>query len=466
MGNRRNTHAHSATLTYSYEYMCLHYRSFRHCLFLCDAVSNEYSVRTVGNYIICERIIILSLLILNNNEKRIKVLTKQNSIEFISEYIFFQQYAHLSNLIIINIIISASDKQIMLSELLLVTGVTLILYAFYKWVTQNNDYFEKRGIKSPKPVFLLGNTSAMLTSSMNAAEFATQLYNAFPHERISGFFDTMTPVYLIRDVELVKRLTVKDFDHFEDHRMFMPEDSDNLFVNSLGAMKGEKWRDMRSTLSPAFTGSKMRQMFELVSECGDELIGHLQERAKTGEVIDFEMKDMFSRFTNDVIASCAFGIKVNSIKDPKNEFFVAGQKFNSFSSITVMARIMVIRLLPMVAKFFKIDFISADVTNFFRSVVISTIQEREEKNIFRPDMINILMQMRKGTISSQKNGGADDPAEAKDTGFATVEESSIGHGVVKRKWTDTQLVSQAFVFFFAGKGEFFASSPYTIYTIH
>lgn len=58
---------------------------------------------------------------------------------------------------------------------------------------------------------------------------------------------------------------------------------------------------MRSTLSPAFTGSKMRQMFELVSECADDVVEHFAKQSSEGK-INVEMKDFFSRYANDVIA--------------------------------------------------------------------------------------------------------------------------------------------------------------------
>lgn len=37
------------------------------------------------------------------------------------------------------------------------------------------------------------------------------------------------------------------------------------------ALHGEEWRQMRATLSPAFTGSKMRLMLDLVSDCADDI---------------------------------------------------------------------------------------------------------------------------------------------------------------------------------------------------
>lgn len=77
-------------------------------------------------------------------------------------------------------------------------------------------------------------------------------------------FNMRQPVLLLNDPELIKQLTVKEFDHFTDHNLFVDESMDTLLGNSLFFVTGQKWRDMRATLSPAFTGSKMRHMFTSV----------------------------------------------------------------------------------------------------------------------------------------------------------------------------------------------------------
>lgn len=68
----------------------------------------------------------------------------------------------------------------MFAELLLATGIALILYAFYKWLTQKNDFFEKRGIKEMSSSFML---SAFIFRTMDATTFAQKIYGAFPNER-------------------------------------------------------------------------------------------------------------------------------------------------------------------------------------------------------------------------------------------------------------------------------------------
>ena len=46
-----------------------------------------------------------------------------------------------------------------------------------------------------------------------------------------------------------------------------------------------------------------------------------------------ELKEFFTRYTNDVIATTAFGIGVDSLRQPKNEFFINGQEATKINSL-------------------------------------------------------------------------------------------------------------------------------------
>lgn len=256
--------------------------------------------------------------------------------------------------------------------------------------------------------------------------------------RLIGFFDMREPVYLVRDVELIRQITIKDFDNFEDHIGFIESESDALFGKSLFLLSEKKWRDMRTTLSPAFTGSKMRHMFELVVECADNMAKYLVADAKHGKAIRWEMKELSSRYTSDVIASCAFGLKVDSLKDRTNDFFTIGTSSLNFGTVRVGLRLLLIRSLPKLMRAIGFEFFPANVKQFFKSMVIDTMEVREKESIFRPDMINILMQVRKGILSQQ----ADPETKHDDAGFATVQESNIGKPQVNRSWTDDEIVAQ------------------------
>ncbi|XP_031628377.1 cytochrome P450 9e2-like [Contarinia nasturtii] len=272
-----------------------------------------------------------------------------------------------------------------------------------------------------------------------------KIYYHFPNEKLIGFFDMREPVYFARDLEFIRQIAIKDFDNFEDHVGFIDSESDTLFGKSLFLLSEQKWRDMRATLSPAFTGSKMRHMFELVVECAEDMAKYLVKDVEQGKLIRWEMKELFSRYTSDVIASCAFGLKVDSLKDRTNEFFTIGTNSLNFSSLKVGLRMLLIRTLPKLMRAINFEFFPLRTKKFFKSMVLDTIAEREKNHIIRPDMINILMQVRSGNLTHQHDEASND-----DAGFATAEESSIGKVQVKRTWDDDEIISQCFLFFAAG----------------
>lgn len=253
------------------------------------------------------------------------------------------------------------------------------------------------------------------------------------------------PVYLPRDPDFIRQILIKDFDHFEDHTALIESESDTLFGKSLFLLKGKVWREMRANLSPAFTSSKMRNMFQLVVECSNEMTKFFTEQAAQNKAIRCEMKDLFSRYMCDIIGSCAFGLKVDSLQNRSNEFFTLSMDAINFNSVKAGLRMLIVRTFPRLMRVMNFEFFNLRIRQFFSSLVLSTMAERERRRIFRPDMIQILMQVRNGGLSHQNNETHDG-----DAGYATVEESNIGKVQVKRSWTDDEVIAQSFLFTLAG----------------
>lgn len=251
-------------------------------------------------------------------------------------------------------------------------------------------------------------------------------------------------MYLIRDPEIFKQIAIKDFESFEDRRFFLNPEVDSLFGNSILCLSGRKWHDMRATLSPAFTGYKMRLMFELVRDCALNTTKHFKELLRNENAISVEMTDIFSRYSTDVIASCSFGHNVDSFNDKTNEFFMCGRKISETTSLSQAIKFFVQNFAPKLMKMLKIEYFDADIRKFISTMVLDSMHHRRVNGINRPDMIDILMKAQDGTLVYQ------DDMQPQLDGFATVEESGIGKRKVNRKWSDIELISQSFLFFLAG----------------
>ena len=67
------------------------------------------------------------------------------------------------------------------------------------------------------------------------------------------------------------------------------------------------------------------------------------------DYIDVDCKDMTTRYSNDVIASCAFGLKVDSQKEKNNEFYVMGKTSTSFNFRQLIMFLLIMNV-PKIAK--------------------------------------------------------------------------------------------------------------------
>lgn len=178
-------------------------------------------------------------------------------------------------------------------------------------------------------------------------------------------------------------------------------------------MEGQKWKDMRATLSPSYTASKMRGMLELMKINAEQAVRHMKSKIVDKTGTDVELKDLFSRYANDVIASTAFGLKINSFEGD-NEFFKMGQVVTSFTTFETLKFFLISNFQTM-SKYLGIKLFPEEDSRYFMRLVLDTMKQRKAENIVRPDLINTLM-------------------EVKESG----------------KWTDEELVAQCFIFFFAG----------------
>lgn len=178
---------------------------------------------------------------------------------------------------------------------------------------------------------------------------------------------------------------------------------------------------MRSTLSPAFTSNKMRTMFVLICECADQFVDYFTKQVDPNKPLTIEMKDVFSRFANDVIATTAFGIKCDSLNEKNNDFYLMGKEVSDFSG-TRGLKFLAHTICPYLMKVLKIRMYSDELTNYFQNIIIHNIETREKQMIIRPDMIHLLMEARKGKLKHEEIMKKTDD----DTGFATVEESHVG----------------------------------------
>lgn len=132
-------------------------------------------------------------------------------------------------------------------------------------------------------------------------------------------------------------------------------------------------------------------MFGTVVECGNSLEQHLNKLAAAKKEI--EIRNVFAKFTTNVIVSVAFGIEINCFENPDNEFIKYGWRWFEPKYKHVI-RFTMSLLSPFLTKLFGVRFADKDVELFMKDTVRQTLEFREKHNISRKDFFQLLMQLR------------------------------------------------------------------------
>ncbi|KAF0294711.1 putative cytochrome P450 6a13 [Amphibalanus amphitrite] len=280
----------------------------------------------------------------------------------------------------------------------------------YYLMTKDYRFWKARGVPGPTPTFPYGNEFG--PPLVDFIGFEEWIYNTQGGKKFCGYIEMARPVLYVGDLDLIRAITIKDFESFTDRRdLAISED----FMEMLQVLNGKEWKDTRSVMSPTFSSSKLRAMHQLCLDNASNLNDYVKaEMKRTGGEID--IKDCFGRFTMDNIASCAFGVNCNSFKDPNTEFAKnAAVLFEAPTGFAAVRLTLLVLLGNIVQKILPDPLKS--VNQFFARVVNRTINERQTGDR-RKDFLQLLLDTK------DKDG--------------------------KRILTDSSIIAQSVLFFIVG----------------
>lgn len=325
--------------------------------------------------------------------------------------------------------------------------IFIIIYPIYVLVIKNWHYFLDRNVEFERGLPILGSMYRYVLGKEPIAISTQDIYNKYSNCKFVGFYHLGgSPSYMIRDLDLIRDITIKNFDHFMNHHLHVNKNLDPVLGSSLFNMKSQEWKDMRGTLSPLFTASKMRFMLTLMMECVDEFTAHIRKEItskSTTQSLEYNMMDLMMSLTNDIIGSTAFGIKINTLKQPENDFY----KMSKEVAHTIFEmRTFVLITFRKVAAWLKLRIIPIRHVKFFRNVIHTTLEERERQNIVRNDMLHLLLLAKGGKLNVEN---PKDRETAEDTEFAAVRTYIAAKTSEKLKSKNCFLFSQIHSVFYA-----------------
>lgn len=129
-----------------------------------------------------------------------------------------------------------------------------------------------------------------------------------------------------------------------------------------------------------------------MEECSRQFVSYFT--SQESETIDVELKDTFTRYTNDVIAATTFGLKIDSLREQNNQFYRMGKAYAKLNGAAFF-KVFLFTIFTTPMKLLDVRVFPKEATAYFNAFFTETLKYREQNNIKRPDMLHLLLEARK-----------------------------------------------------------------------
>ena len=156
---------------------------------------------------------------------------------------------------------------------------TFLTVVFVYWLgTHNFSVLKKLNVPGPKPWPFVGNLPEV---KKYGGPHLLQLEYMKKYGKVFTVCFGRKPSLVVADPDVVKEIMVKEFANFRNRpRIIQPGP---LVDSNLFSAKDEKWKRIRNTLSPSFSGAKMKQMVPFIKEASNTLVKKLESYADAGQ---------------------------------------------------------------------------------------------------------------------------------------------------------------------------------------
>ncbi|XP_063623073.1 cytochrome P450 6B6-like [Cydia splendana] len=199
-----------------------------------------------------------------------------------------------------------------------------------------------------------------------------------------GLYRMRTPCLLIRDLDIVKHVLIKDFQVFSDRGVSFSKKG--LGTNLFHA-DGETWRSLRHRFSPLFSNQKLKNMMYLLNNRADKFMEYVSEVTVTPE---HDVHGLMRKYTMSTIWACAFGFDIDTFQE---EIHTTLKKIDQ----AIFSRNLIIELemmYPGLPKKLKIDIFPSFMQHFFKDLVEKVITQRKGVPSTRNDFMDLLLQIK------------------------------------------------------------------------
>ncbi|CAH1168644.1 unnamed protein product [Phyllotreta striolata] len=280
-----------------------------------------------------------------------------------------------------------------------IAALAIILVSYYFYVKYTYNYWKRKNVPQLHPTFPFGNYNLPLPKGFSIGPISKRYYDAFKKagHAFGGVYVGMTPHVVLVDERLGRNVLTKDFQYFMDRGLYHRPQS--IITSNMFVQNNEEWRPKRSKLTVIFTSAKMKFYFNTIKKCANELEANLDTAAIRNE--DIDIYETMGCYFTDIISSLVYGIDAKSFKDPNAAIRKVGRELFSKYTLPFKMTLFLVNAYPNLAKMLGVPSIQKEIEDFFVKLVPDTMDYRKKNNIYREDLLQLLIDLNNsGTIAS------------------------------------------------------------------
>lgn len=282
-----------------------------------------------------------------------------------------------------------------------------LTWLFYDFIS-SRFFFTRHNIKFDLGIPPFGSRWRVILNKESWSQALKRIYYKFPNEKFIGLTEVGgRKQWLIRDPELVRQITVRDFGHFVNRIDSVHSATDPLIGHELTNLKTTDWRQMRTILTPMLSAQRLKRIaIPALNESKIELVTFLKNEIKItkDEVLSVNMMDLMTRSGVDSFCLTALSLKTNSLhRNGENYGFYdyTQSYFRHSDSVSPLMYQMILKF-PRVMRFVFGKTVTNPADNTFFIKSCQNIADKRIENKFeRQDYLDLLQKMRdeaNGTI--------------------------------------------------------------------